>query len=135
MRKSLALLLSAAALAMPTVGAAAIALHAVKTKVVMRKVTGQTFQANQWGAVVVNLTVRTTTVAGSTKMTRRYIDLGGSYTYHTNRSQYIMSQSLPMLRQEFLTAQSLNIQIVSGATYTSQAFEQSVRSALAKLNG
>jgi uncharacterized protein with FMN-binding domain len=135
MRKSLALLLSAAALAMPTVGAAAIALHAVKTKVVTRKVTGQTFQANQWGAVVVNLTVRTTTVAGSTKMTRRYIDLGGSYTYHTNRSQYIMSQSLPMLRQEFLTAQSLNIQIVSGATYTSQAFEQSVRSALAKLNG
>ncbi len=135
MRKSLALLLSAAALAMPTVGAAAIALHAVKTKVVTRKITGQRFQANQWGAVVVNLTVRTTTVAGSTKMTRRYIDLGGSYTYHTNRSQYIMSQSLPMLRQEFLTAQSLNIQIVSGATYTSQAFEQSVRSALAKLNG
>lgn len=135
MRKSLALLLSAAALAMPTVGAAAIALQAVKTKVVTRKVTGQTFQANQWGTVVVNLTVRTTTVAGSTKMTRRYIDLGGSYTYHTNRSQYIMSQSLPMLRQEFLTAQSPNIQIVSGATYTSQAFEQSVRSALAKLTG
>jgi major membrane immunogen (membrane-anchored lipoprotein) len=135
MRKSLALLLSAAALAMPTVGAAAIALHALKTKVVTRKVTGQTFQANQWGAVVVNLTVRTTTVAGSTKMTRRYTDLGGSYTYHTNRSQYIMSQSLPMLRQEFLTAQSPNIQVVSGATYTSQAFEQSVRSALAKLTG
>jgi hypothetical protein len=135
MRKSLALLLSAAALATPVVGAAAIALHVVKTKVVTRRVTGQTFQANQWGAVVVNLTVRTTTVAGSTKMTRRYVDLGGSYTYHTSRSQYIMSQSLPMLRQEFLTAQSPNIQIVSGATYTSQAFEQSVRSALAKLNG
>jgi uncharacterized protein with FMN-binding domain len=27
---------------------------------------------------------------------------------------------LPYLRQEFLTAQSANVQLVSGATYTSQ---------------
>ena len=43
-----------------------------------------------------------------------------------------MSQSLPLLRQEFLQAQSANVQTVSGATYTSQAFEQSLQSALAK---
>ena len=66
-------------------------------------------------------------------MTRRYIELGGSYTYHTDRSQYIMSQSLPSLRQEFLQAQSPNVQMVSGATYTSQAFVQSLQSALSKL--
>ena len=50
-----------------------------------------------------------------------------------DRSQFIMSQSLPMLRQEFLSAQSANIQMVSGATYTSQAFVQSLQSALLKL--
>ena len=45
-----------------------------------------------------------------------------------------MSQSLPYLRQEFLSAQSANIQGVSGATDTSQAFEQSLQSALLKLS-
>ena len=45
-----------------------------------------------------------------------------------------MSQSLPYLRQEFLTAQSANVQSVSGATDTSQAFEQSLQSALLKLS-
>jgi uncharacterized protein with FMN-binding domain len=41
-----------------------------------------------------------------------------------------MSQSLPYLRQEFLQAQSANVQMVSGATYTSEAFVQSLQSAL-----
>ena len=59
-----------------------------------------------------------------------FTDLGGGYTYHTSRSQYIMSQALPMLREEFLAAQSGKIQNVSGATYTSQAFTQSLQSAL-----
>ncbi len=45
-----------------------------------------------------------------------------------------MSQSLPYLRQEFLSGQSANVQQVSGATYTSQAFEQSLQSALLKLS-
>ena len=75
--------------------------------------------------------LRTTTVGGK-KVIRKYVDLGGSYTYHTDRSQFIMSQSLPMLRQEFLSAQSLNIQMISGATFTSQAFLQSLQSALLK---
>ena len=35
-------------------------------------------------------------------MTRKYLDLGGNFTYHTSRSQFIMSQALPQLRQEFL---------------------------------
>ena len=65
-------------------------------------------------------------------MTRKFSDLGGGYTYHTSRSQFIMSQALPILRQEFLAAQSAKIQMVSGATYTSQAFIQSLQSALLK---
>ena len=62
----------------------------------------------------------------------KYTDLGGQYSYHTSRSQYIMSQALPLLRQEFLSAQSAKIQMISGATFTSQAFEQSLQSALLK---
>jgi uncharacterized protein with FMN-binding domain len=136
MRKTITVLMSAAALAMPALSGAAAVTHAsvkatTKKKVVTKKVTGDAGQANRWGTVTVNVTVKTTTVNGKT-VTRRYIDLGGNYTYHTSRSQYIMSQSLPTLRQEFLTAQSANVQIVSGATYTSEAFQQSLQSALAK---
>jgi uncharacterized protein with FMN-binding domain len=79
----------------------------------------------------VTVTVRLTTVGKRT--TRKYVDLGGSYSYHTGRSQFIMSQALPILRQEFLQGQSPNVQMVSGATYTSQAFVQSLQSALSKL--
>ena len=132
MRKTITVLMSAAALAIPAVNGAAAVTHAgvkapAKKKVVTKKVTGGSFQADRWGTVTINVTVKAT--AGK----RKYIDLGGSYTYHTDRSQYIMSQSLPILRQEFLQAQSPNVQIVSGATYTSQAFQQSLQSALAKV--
>jgi hypothetical protein len=94
------------------------------------KYTGQTVPAHQWGTVTVNVTLET---AGSgMAATRRFTDLGGGYTYHTSRSQFIMSQSLPILRQEFLATQSARIQMVSGATYTSEAFIQSLQSALLK---
>jgi uncharacterized protein with FMN-binding domain len=49
------------------------------------------------------------------------------------RSQYIDQQSIPMLEQETLQAQSANIQGVSGASYTSQGFQQSLQSALQSL--
>lgn len=41
--------------------------------------------------------------------------------------------AVPQLRQEVLSAQGLNINGVSGASYTSQAYAQSVQSALDKL--
>jgi uncharacterized protein with FMN-binding domain len=49
------------------------------------------------------------------------------------RSQQIDNESLPMLRSQALSAQSANIQGVSGATYTSQAFANSLQSALRTL--
>jgi len=49
------------------------------------------------------------------------------------RSQQIDDASLPMLRSQALSAQSANIQGVSGATYTSQAFASSLQSALSTL--
>ncbi|MBO0693802.1 MAG: FMN-binding protein [Acidimicrobiaceae bacterium] len=48
------------------------------------------------------------------------------------RSEFINSQALPILTQELLRAQSLNIDGVSGATFTSNAFAQTVQAALSK---
>jgi uncharacterized protein with FMN-binding domain len=49
------------------------------------------------------------------------------------RSQYIDQQSIPILEQEAISAQSANIQGVSGASFTSAGFAQSLQSALSKL--
>lgn len=49
------------------------------------------------------------------------------------RSQSIDQYSIPILVQETLAAQSANIQSVSGASYTSAGFAQSLQGALAKL--
>jgi len=45
-------------------------------------------------------------------------------------SVYINSQAMPYLKQEAIAAQSANVNIVSGATDTSMAFQQSLASAL-----
>ena len=45
-------------------------------------------------------------------------------------SQYISSIAGPDLQQEALQAQSANIDVISGATYTSEAFAQSLQDAL-----
>ena len=49
------------------------------------------------------------------------------------RSQFIDQQSIPMLEQEVLQAQSANIQGVSGASYTSAGFARSLQGALQSL--
>jgi uncharacterized protein with FMN-binding domain len=49
------------------------------------------------------------------------------------RSVFIDDQAIPLLRQQILAAQSANIDGVSGATFTSQAYAQSVQSALDQL--
>ncbi len=46
------------------------------------------------------------------------------------RSGFISSQAAPILQGEAISAQSANIDSVSGATYTSQAYAQSLQSAL-----
>jgi uncharacterized protein with FMN-binding domain len=45
-------------------------------------------------------------------------------------SAYVSQVAGPMLRTEALQAQSANINIISGATYTSQSYAQSLESAL-----
>jgi uncharacterized protein with FMN-binding domain len=53
-------------------------------------------------------------------------------TLPTDRAEsaYISSVVGPMLRTETLQAQSANIDIISGATYTSQSYAQSLETAL-----
>lgn len=49
------------------------------------------------------------------------------------RSVEINQQAAPILEQEVLAAQSANIDTVSGATYTSEGYAQSVQSAIDQL--
>ena len=49
------------------------------------------------------------------------------------RSQFIDQQSIPLLEQEVMQVQSANIQGVSGASYTSAGFDQSLQGALRSL--
>jgi uncharacterized protein with FMN-binding domain len=54
-------------------------------------------------------------------------------TYPTDqRSQAINSQAAPALSHEAVSAQSATVQVVSGATFTSRAFMQSLASALSQ---
>jgi len=49
-----------------------------------------------------------------------------------SNSIYINDQAMPLLTQEAITAQSAQVDGVSGATFTSEAFKQSLASALIK---
>lgn len=49
-------------------------------------------------------------------------------------SQQLAQQVIPMLRHEVLSAQSARIQGISGASYTSEAYAQSVQAALTSLH-
>jgi hypothetical protein len=132
--RTLRLVFAAGTLALPvlTAGAATATASTARrtTGTTSVKYTGKTVPAHQWGTVTVNVTLEKS--GPGRAAARKFTDLGGGYTYHTSRSQFIMSQALPILRQEFLAAQSAGIQMVSGATYTSEAFVQSLQSALLK---
>ncbi len=137
MKKAVTALVSAAALAAPTGGAASAAsAPATKKEVITVKktVTGAEGSAGQWGVVEVTLVVKkTTTVVGAKKTVKRTITglRVPIYPDHTDRSIFINQQALPMLEQEVLAAHySANIQMISGATFTSEGFIQSLQSAL-----
>lgn len=49
-----------------------------------------------------------------------------------SRSQYINSQAVPMLKEEVLSAQSAQVDMISGATYTSEGYLTSLQAALDK---
>ena len=139
MQRALTAVLGAATVALPAANAVAAvnqraATTVTKKTVVTKKVSGSAVEADRWGEVTVNVTVKKTTVItnGVKKVTRKWTDIGGSFTYHTDRSLYIMQQALPQLRTQALQSHSANVDTISGATYTSDAFTQSLKEALAK---
>ncbi len=54
------------------------------------------------------------------------------YPSESFRDQQINSYALPILNQEAISAQNANIDVVSGATYTSDGYAQSLQSAIDK---
>lgn len=85
-----------------------------------RTVTGDTVQT-RWGPVQVRVTIESGRVTDVTAV---------QYPQDNPRDQEINSYALPQLRREVLAAQSAQIDMVSGATYTSTGYQQSLQSAL-----
>jgi uncharacterized protein with FMN-binding domain len=139
-RRALAAVATVVAVALPVDAATAAVKSAhkvVKRVVTVRKrVVGTQGDAGQWGSVEVTLVVRktTTTVNSHKTVNRRIVGVGAPiYPDHTGRSIFINQQALPILEQEVLQAQfNPNIEMVSGATYTSNGFAQSLQAALLK---
>jgi uncharacterized protein with FMN-binding domain len=78
-----------------------------------------------WGVLAVKITVSGDKI---TRVGLAYLDDGGN-----PRSQSIDQQAIPLLEQQALQAQSASIQGVSGASYTTAGFAQSLQSALHSL--
>lgn len=81
---------------------------------------------NRWGAVQVQVTVE-----GGRIVDVSAVDL----PYGDRRSAEISDYSAPILAEQVLAAQSANVDGVSGASYTSDGYRQSVQSALDQLRG
>ncbi|HVX46763.1 MAG TPA: FMN-binding protein [Mycobacteriales bacterium] len=85
-----------------------------------RTVTGQTVQT-PYGPVQVRVTLHGTSLTDVSAV---------QLPSDQQHSRAIASYAAPILRQEALTAGSAHIDIVSGATYTSDGYAQSLQSAL-----
>ncbi|MFI7502198.1 FMN-binding protein [Streptomyces sp. NPDC049687] len=85
-----------------------------------KAVTGESVQT-RWGPVQVRITVADGRITDVTAVT---------YPQENPRDQQINAYAIPRLRSEALTAQSADIDTVSGATYTSDGYRQSLQSAL-----
>jgi hypothetical protein len=89
-----------------------------------RRVTGVVEQYG-YGELAVTVTVRGSQITGVSVPLLRTAE---------PYSQQLAAQVLPMLKSEVLAAHGARINAVSGATYTSQAYADSIQSALDKLH-
>jgi uncharacterized protein with FMN-binding domain len=98
--------------------------HPTTTPSAVRSQTGSTVNYN-YGTLAVSVTVQGKTITNISVPSLN--DGGNSY------SQSLDSMSIPILTKEAMAAQSAKIQSVSGASYTSAGFIQSLQSALTAL--
>jgi uncharacterized protein with FMN-binding domain len=107
-----------------TTGATSSPTTAPASATTTRRTAAGTDQPYQYGDLAVDVVL-----TGS-----RISDVQVVQLHETDgRSASIDNQAIPYLRQQVLAAQSTNIDGVSGATYTSQAYIDSIQSALDKL--
>ena len=92
------------------------------TTTTSRKIAGSAVQT-PFGPVQVQITVQGTKI----------ISVSALQSPQGGRSSEISRQAVPYLVQQTLSAQSANVQGVSGATYTSDAWAQSLQSALSNI--
>jgi|SRR3954451_11247460 uncharacterized protein with FMN-binding domain len=85
-------------------------------------VTGDT-ASTRWGPVQVELTVANGSITDVSVL---------QYPNGNGKDQQINARALPVLIQETLDAQNANIDMVSGATVTSEGYLESLQSALDK---
>ncbi|WP_055492802.1 FMN-binding protein [Streptomyces sp. TP-A0356] len=85
-----------------------------------KTVTGESVQT-RYGPVQVRITLRNGKLTDVTAVT---------YPQDNPRDQEINSYAVPQLTREAMAAQSASIDTVSGATYTSDGYRQSLQSAL-----
>ena len=104
------------ATAAPSAPSSASAAPAVTTKTV----TGDSVDT-AYGPVQVKVTFEGTTITAIDAV---------QYPTESGRDQEINAQAIPMLRQEALASQSAKIDSISGATYTSEGYIQSLQSAI-----
>jgi uncharacterized protein with FMN-binding domain len=85
-----------------------------------RTLTGDSVQT-RYGPVQVRVALKNGTLTDVTAVT---------YPQENPRDRQINSYAIPQLTREALTAQSADIDTVTGATYTSEGYRQSLQSAL-----
>jgi uncharacterized protein with FMN-binding domain len=88
----------------------------------VRKVSGAPVMT-PYGTVQVRVTLRGGRIVSITNL---------ALPFDRSHSQELSQVAGPLLRSEALKAQSANIDVVSGATYTSDGYAQSLQSALDK---
>jgi uncharacterized protein with FMN-binding domain len=123
MHKAVPAVVTVVALASPVASALANVKPKKKKPIVAKTYRGPSVSM-QWGPIQVTVKVKGTKI----------IDIAATYPTERPRSQFINSQAIPMLKQEVLQLQSAQIDLIGGATMTSEAYAMSLQAALTKAN-
>jgi len=110
-----------AAISTPTPGASATP-KTQQPSTGTKTVTGNSVDT-RYGPVQVRLTITNGTISNAAAI---------AYPQEQLMDQQINAQAVPILQQETVTAQNAHIDAVSGATFTSDGYIQSLQSALDK---
>ncbi|MFJ6775269.1 FMN-binding protein [Kitasatospora sp. NPDC091257] len=109
----------------PSVSAPASASASAPAAGAPRKVSGDTVNT-RYGPVQVQITLAGSRITAVDVVT---------YPSAERRDREINTSALPVLNQEAIAAQSARIDVVSGATYTSDGYVRSLQSALDRAKG